>query len=75
MFGCSDCRVPGNHDYWVLGGPGVHYPSQVPEAWVYDQFGWGFAQFYAQDTALDPTHGQGGGARAGGERGSGASAL
>jgi hypothetical protein len=44
--------VPGNHDYWVLGGPGVHYPQTLNAtiARRYDQYGWGFSQYFAQDT-------------------------
>jgi len=34
--------VPGNHDYWVLGGPSV--------ASKFDQFGHAHMQWYAQDT-------------------------
>mmetsp|Transcript_25298 Transcript_25298/g.60071 ORF Transcript_25298/g.60071 Transcript_25298/m.60071 type:complete len:465 (-) Transcript_25298:94-1488(-) len=34
--------VPGNHDYWINGKPHL----QVP----WDQRGWGFLQFYGQDT-------------------------
>eukprot|EP00403_Amphidinium_massartii_P014192 CAMPEP_0178419796 /NCGR_PEP_ID=MMETSP0689_2-20121128/25796_1 /TAXON_ID=160604 /ORGANISM="Amphidinium massartii, Strain CS-259" /LENGTH=440 /DNA_ID=CAMNT_0020041247 /DNA_START=86 /DNA_END=1405 /DNA_ORIENTATION=- len=34
--------VPGNHDYWVLGGPDVGTKE--------DQCGNGFMQFYAQDS-------------------------
>ena len=33
---------PGNHDYWVAGSPA--------EATSIDQYGNGFAQFYAMDT-------------------------
>lgn len=35
--------TPGNHDIWVKGGPG----SNADE---YDQYGYGFMQFYAQDS-------------------------
>lgn len=34
--------VPGNHDFWQCGRP-VDAPG--------DQYGWGFLQFYGQDTA------------------------
>ncbi|GMH61664.1 hypothetical protein TrRE_jg3997 [Triparma retinervis] len=34
--------VPGNHDLWVAGGPDASDN--------YDQFGWGFMQWYGQDT-------------------------
>jgi len=33
--------VPGNHDFWQVG-----YPVKAPG----DQYGWGFLQFYGQDT-------------------------
>ncbi|KAJ8607007.1 hypothetical protein CTAYLR_006236 [Chrysophaeum taylorii] len=33
--------VPGNYDFWAGGGP----PGDA-----FDQYAWGFAQFYAQDT-------------------------
>lgn len=33
--------VPGNHDFWIVGGP----PGSG-----YDQFGYGFMQYYGQDT-------------------------
>jgi hypothetical protein len=35
--------TPGNHDIWVAGGPG-------PTADQYDQYGYGFMQWYAQDS-------------------------
>lgn len=34
--------VPGNHDLWVAGGP--------DKSDNYDQFGWGFMQWYGQDS-------------------------
>ena len=38
--------TPGNHDIWVPGGP----PGDQ-----YDQYGWGFAQFYGQDSIASTT--------------------
>eukprot|EP01012_Entosiphon_sulcatum_P025689 TRINITY_DN3103_c0_g1_i1.p1 TRINITY_DN3103_c0_g1~~TRINITY_DN3103_c0_g1_i1.p1 ORF type:complete len:410 (-),score=53.23 TRINITY_DN3103_c0_g1_i1:72-1268(-) len=34
--------VPGNHDYWIAGSPGLQTDA--------DQFGVGFMQYYGQDT-------------------------
>ena len=41
--------VPGNHDYWVRGGPNTYYPPELHDP-RYDQYGWGFNQWYGQDT-------------------------
>ena len=38
--------TPGNHDIWVAGGP----PGDQ-----YDQYAWGFAQFYGQDALASMT--------------------
>jgi len=35
--------IPGNHDFWVAGDPSTWTPD--------DQLGYGFLQWYAQDTA------------------------
>eukprot|EP00929_Paragymnodinium_shiwhaense_P093833 TRINITY_DN5413_c0_g1_i11.p1 TRINITY_DN5413_c0_g1~~TRINITY_DN5413_c0_g1_i11.p1 ORF type:complete len:524 (-),score=78.94 TRINITY_DN5413_c0_g1_i11:324-1895(-) len=39
--------MPGNHDVWVHGSP--HHGDK------YDQYAWGFSQFYAQDTVASLT--------------------